>query len=297
MFPSRVMLLTTVSVLLAGSALAADEEVFSGPQVGEPITPFVARQVLGAKANQEFDLVRQADGKPLVMIFVHKVTRPSLGLTRGIMSYAATRAKDGLTAGIVFLSGDVTETENWMKRAAHAIPGKVPVGIYDAGREGPGAYGLNRNVTLTVLVAKENEVTANFALVQPSAQADGPKIARAVVDVLGGGPVPTLEQLGLMRGRANAKQRPARMQDPRLDSLLRAVIQKTASEEEVQAAAAAVEAYAKKNAAAGERIGQITNNIIKAGKLENYGTPAAQKVLTRWAKEFAPATDRPSEPE
>lgn len=282
---------------ITGFTFAADEEVFSGPQVGEPLTPFVARGVLGEQADKEFDLIKQANGKPIAIFFVHAVTRPSVGLTRGIMSYASTRAKDGLTAGVVFLTGDATETENWMKRASSALPKNVPVGISVDGQEGPGAYGLNRNVTLTVLIGNDNKVTANFALVQPSAQADGPKIAKAIVDVLGGGPVPSLAQLGLLRGRGDATDAKGRRQDPKLDSLLRAVIQKTATDAQVEAAAAALEAYVKTNEAARKRVGEITNNIINAGKLENYGTPAAQQVLTKWAKEFGPLTKPdPTEP-
>jgi len=281
---------------LAGPAAAADEVVFSGPQIGEALTPFVARGVLGEQANHEFDLVTQAAGKPILIFFVHEVTRPSVGLTRGILSYAATRSKDGLTAGVVFLSGDATETENWMKRASHALPKSVPVGISVDGKEGPGAYGLNRNVTMTILVGAKNKVTANFALVQPSAQADGPKIAKAIVETLGGGPVPSLAQLGLVRGRSEGKDAPGRMQDPKMESLLRAVIQKTATAEQVKVAVEAVEAHAEKNEAARKRVGEIAMNIIKAGKLENYGTPAAQQALTKWATEFGPQTKPQRQP-
>ena len=39
---------------------------------------------------------------------------------------------------------------------------------------------------LTVLVAKENKVTANFALVQPSLAVDAPRIGKALVDLVGG---------------------------------------------------------------------------------------------------------------
>lgn len=77
-----------------------------------------------------------------------------------------------------------------------------------------------------------------------------------------------------------------------MESLLRAVIQKSATDEQVKVAAAAVEAYVAKNEAARKRIGEITNNIIRAGKLENYGTPAAQKVLQKWAQEFGPRPPR-----
>ena len=75
------------------------------------------------------------------------------------------------------------------------MPGGVPVGISTDGQEGPGAYGLNRKVQMTILVGKDDKVTANFALVQPSAAADGPRIAQAIVDALGGGKGPTAEEL------------------------------------------------------------------------------------------------------
>ena len=65
---------------------------------------------------------------------------------------------------------------------------------YTEGKEGPGSYGLNRNVTLTILVGKEGKVTANFALVQPSTQADLPKILEEVAKVAGG-PVAKAEHL------------------------------------------------------------------------------------------------------
>jgi len=43
---------------------------------------------------------------------------------------------------------------------------KAPTGISPDGEEGPGSYGLNRKMTLTILVANKGKVTANFALVQ-----------------------------------------------------------------------------------------------------------------------------------
>ena len=71
---------------------------------------------------------------------------------------------------------------------------------------------------------------ANYALVQPSIQADAPKIAKSIVDVLGGGKVPTLAELGA-RGYS----------DPKLDRLLRRMIQKEATAEQVKQIAAEVE--------------------------------------------------------
>jgi hypothetical protein len=261
---------------------ADDEEIFSGPQVGEKLTSFQARGVFGDLAGKEFDLVAEAKGKPVAIFFVHEVNRPSVGLTRLIMNYAGKRSKDGLHSVVVFLTADPTETEEWMKRAAHALPKDVAVGISVDGKEGPGAYGLNRNVTLTILVGKENKVTANYALVQPSVQADAPKIAKSIVEVLGGGKVPTLAQLGVRRKGKNDQ----RVNDPKLESLLRSMIQQEATPEEVEKAAEALEAYVANKKALQQRIGAIAKRIIDAGKLENYGTPSAQEQLKAWAKKY-----------
>ncbi|MBI2478909.1 MAG: hypothetical protein HYV60_09825 [Planctomycetia bacterium] len=117
----RLLATALFSFSLAATTVLEADEPFSGPQLGERLVPFTARGTVGEVAGKEFDLVKTADGKPTLLIFVHEITRPSLGLTRLIMNYAATRAKDGLVSGVVFLSADPTETENWMKRAANVF--------------------------------------------------------------------------------------------------------------------------------------------------------------------------------
>lgn len=285
-------------ILTAHPAGAADEPIFSGPQAGETLTAFKLNGVLGDDAGQNVDMLSKADGGPLVLVFVHQRTRPSFGLTNTVMRYVASRAKDGIAGATVFLTGDATDTQNWMKLVSGNFPQGVTYGISPDGQEGPGAYGLNRNVELTVLVGKENKVTANFALVQPSVQADGPKIFQAIVDVLGGGEVPDVAQF-------SGQDRGARMmrpeQDPNLRPLLTRVIRRDATAEQVDEAAKAVEEYAAKNAATRQEIGKIGRRIIDAGKLADYGTPTAQKYLEKWAKEYAedaPADekDKPNPP-
>ena len=90
-------------------------------------------------------------------------------------------------------------------------------------------------------------MTANFALVQPSLQADLPKILEAVVKVAGG-KAPKLEDL------PGVKEMPAgdgpKGPTPKLTGLLRPVIQKTATAEDVEKAAEAIEEYVKENEAA-----------------------------------------------
>lgn len=272
------------------------ENPFSGPQPGETLSPFSTVGVLGIDAGQPIDFIAEASGKPIVLIFVHDATRPSVGFTRTLSAYTKTRVKDGLVTGIVWLDSDATAAENAVKRMQHALTPGVRLGISPDGQEGPGSYGLNRDVMLTILVGKENKVTANFALVQPSLQADLPKVLQAIVDVIGG-PLPKLSELPGVEtsARMSAQGQP----DPQLRVLLRPMIQRDATPEQVAKAAAEVEAYAAKNDAAAEQIGRIANTIVSSDKLENYGTKPAQDILKRWAKTYAPkdavpAPDKPA---
>jgi hypothetical protein len=270
---------------LCGPAGGADEKVFSGPQVGEKLPSFKVRGVYN-DAGKDLDFVKQAKGKPIVLIFVHDLNRPSAAMTRVLGDYAASRSKDGLACGIVWLSDDATEAESTLKRVRHAMP-KAPIGISPDGKEGPGSYGLNRGMTLTILVGKDDKVTANFALVQPSLQADLPKILEAVVKVAGG-KVPKLEDLTGAKEMRKAGPEP----DAKLTGMLRSLIQKTAKAEDVEKTAEAIEAYVKTNEAARKEVGRISRTIVDGGKVENYGTEKAQDYLKKWAKTYG-GTERP----
>jgi hypothetical protein len=186
-------LLAVLLMSLGRVAAGADDPVFSGPQPGEKLPKLEVVGVYDDAAGQPLDFVAQAKDGPLLLIFMHQVTRPSAGLTRALSHYADGRAADGLTCGIVWLTADRTQAEEYLKRARPSLDLKSPVGLSPDGIEGPGAYGLNRNVGLTVLVADKGQVTANFALIQP-ALTDAPAILEEVVKLIGG-EVPTLEQL------------------------------------------------------------------------------------------------------
>jgi hypothetical protein len=190
----RALACSLLGMMLTAFCLADETKEFSGPQKGEAITPFKVRGVLGDKAGEEYDLVAEAKGQPLVLLFVHEVNRPSVGIARIVLDYAASLKKEGLSAGLILLTADATATEDWAKRASGALPRGVPTAIAADGIEGPGAYGLNRKVTVTVLVAKEDKVTANFPLIQPSVAADAPKIIEAIAAAAGVEP-PTAEQV------------------------------------------------------------------------------------------------------
>ena len=288
-YPAYV--LTLVSLLIASVSQAADP-VFSGPQPGEPLPSFKVKAVFGEDAGKEINGIDQADGKPVVIVFFHELSRPAFGLTALVARYAASRSKDGLSTSWIFVTDDVTKTENFMKRVQKNFPPEILMGISVDGQEGPGAYGLNRNVALTVLVAHKNKVTANFALVQPSVQADGLKIVKAIVDVLGGGKVPSLAELG---GGRYARTEPARV-DPKLTALLQPILDKEAKPSEVSKATQAVEAYVEKSMMAKRQLAQTAQRLERSGELEKMTSPSGQKQIRTWARVYGRIATAPAQP-
>ncbi len=154
-------------------------------------------------------------------------------------------------------------------------------------------------MTLTVLVASKGVVTANFPLVQPSIQADAPKIGHEIVKVLGGAEAPTLKEMGFEEQRMGmARPNRARGQQvPEHDALYRQymapVIQKTATPDEVEAAAKAVEDFAAATPWFKQRVYEASKRISGSPRLTEYGTAKAQEYIKKWATEFAPS-DQPA---
>ena len=272
---------------LALAAAAFDD--FSGPQKGEPLPECSIKVIIGPDKGKTVKYKEPLGDKAAVLIFVHEITRPSVGMSRSVINYAVKRKKDGLESTVVFLTADPTETQDWMKRARRALPTGINVGISTDGIEGPGAFGLNRKMQVTALLIKQKYVVANFALAQPSPNSDVKKIGNAIAKMLGDEKMPTERELGLGDNRMTMNRN--QISDGDFRALLGPVIRKTSTPEEVETAAAKVEEEVKKNPALRKRLFEVTNRIIDAGKLENYGSEKAQEYLTKWSKELAPKKD------
>lgn len=291
---------------LSSSWLHAEDPVFSGPQVGEKLPSFKAQGVSGDLEGKEFDFIADAKGKPVILFFFHERTRPAFGMARELTSYTTRKVKNGLHTCVVFLTDDPTATMKWTRGILKYFPEDLLIGISPDGKEGPGAYGLNRNVTLTVLVGKEGKVTGNFALVQPSLQADGQKILNAVAEAIDEEPVTIKELLSKREGmaqrmqgaerraraqRAAAAEREAVPQDPQLPRLLRPMLNKEATTEKVKELAAKIEKYVEENEVARKDLVARATRIVESGKLSNYGTEAAQEVIRGWVKKYTKGSD------
>ena len=173
---------------------AEETAIFSGPQPGEQLPPLKVKGINGETKDKTFDVIAKADGKPLVLFLQDESglgLRGLVGVSR-LLAQIAEKSEQKMHISAVFL-GDTPDTvENQASKLVQHIPSGVLLGISQEGREGPGSYGLNRNVAQTVIIAKDGKVLHNFAFTQPMLRPD-PHVLGAVGEAIGVKPA-TLEK-------------------------------------------------------------------------------------------------------
>ena len=163
-----------------------EKPLFSGPQPGEKLPSFKATGIRGETEGKEFDAIAAAAGKPQLLIFQddNRVGFRGIYGISGALSKIVEKSEKGLSVQVVFLGDDATELSSILKRIASRLPEVITLGVSREGREGPGSYGLNRNVSMTVLVAREGKVLHNFAFQQPLLTVD-PHVLGGIAEALG----------------------------------------------------------------------------------------------------------------
>ena len=184
-----------------------ENKIFSGPQPGEKLPALIVTGIDGELDGQTYDITAEADGKSLVLFLQDTNGVGVKGLVnvfelllqidafqkRDSKATGAEKANEGLQIGVVFLADNLDTLPEWAHdMLTKEIPNEVLTGISPDGREGPGSYGLNRNVAQTVLIAKEGKVLHNFAFTQPMLYSD-PHFLGAVADAIGAD-APALEK-------------------------------------------------------------------------------------------------------
>jgi len=295
---SKTMKATVAFLLLTlfvPSMARAADSVFSGPQVGEKTTPFKVMEVTGPNHGKERDPITENAGAPRALVFISAIERSIVPLLRVVDQYGAERT-NLLKTELVFLFGDRVAGEERCKAVASSVKLRSRVGLSLDGAEGPGNYGLNKECMMTILAAKDNKVTANFALVQPGI-ADAPKVIAALAKVCGDTNPPTAEQLserqmarsggGQRMGRESAAANALRPmpkedfpgavpEDLKLNSLLRQLIRPTNDDATIDKLANDIEAHIQGDA---DLTRQASNGWVRVLHFgERYGTPHSRKV-------------------
>jgi len=285
--------LCSLVVFFCGTSASAKDKVFSGPQIGEKITPFKVVDVIGENKGKEWEVIDRMKGKPVTIVFMHGIERSMVQFLLAIDEYGQTK-KDVLNTAIVVLSNDRVESEKRLPLVIQSLRLRSATALSVDGAEGPGNYGLNKECLLTIVVAKENKVTANFALVQPGI-ADAPAVIAAMAKACGDESPPTAQALLAKRGggrdmaRGGATTRPATTQpsgagakpqlpgaaptDAKLLALLRSFIQKGNDDATVDKMVKEVQQYVKGNP---DLTRQAIDGWVRVIYLK-YGTEYSQK--------------------
>lgn len=291
-----------VSVLLLAwlGAARSEENIFSGPQPGEKTTSFKSIELRGEGAGKERDIIAEHKGAPTALIFVHGVERSMAPLMAVLDAYGQER-KDALKTEFVFLSADSLSSQQRLPLVGQSLRLQSPMSLSTDSAEGPGNYGLNKECLMTVIVARENKVAANFPLVQPG-MADATKIISAIAKIVGDTNPPAAEALRERRGLGGARMEPGQQKerqreiqnrprdnlpgaaptDERLIGLLRRFIQRSNDDATVDKVLAEVEAYVGGNE---DLTRQAIGGWTRVLHLK-YGTDYAQKAGQTWLEKL-----------
>ena len=161
--------------------------IFSGPQPGERLVSFKSTGLAGEHKEQVLDPIAMASNGSQIIVFQDDSGASIRGLNNLSDSIGKIDRKSeiDLHVSVVFLSDDPEA----IKKYAGIFPALIERGVdvvafSKEGREGPGAYGLNRTVSQTFLLAKGGTVLHNFVLPQGGLYSD-PHVLGGIAELIG----------------------------------------------------------------------------------------------------------------
>ena len=156
------------------------------------------------------------------------------------------------------------------------------------GLEGPGRYGLNRNMDMTVLVAKDQQVVDNFAINGPNNN-DAPEILAAIARTIDR-PTPSLEKIrDEIRADRQRKRDSRYREDPvyklapndELGRMMVAMVkQEQASEAGVKETMERMQRWAGKDQQKRELVAQYARRLLNGNfSINRYAREALEQLL------------------
>lgn len=169
-----------LSLLSLTTTLVFAGDVPSGPMVGDKLPEFKVQGFFTLQEGKEFEVLKEAKDRPVLIVFVHQLKRPAFQLIRPLDEFASKQ--DKLFTLFVWL-GEKEKSEEFLKRAKGSLNLQSPVAVA-LEKDGPMTYGLNDRATLTILLAKNNKVVNNFAYSDPNGT-NAREVIRATAKLLG----------------------------------------------------------------------------------------------------------------
>ena len=164
------------------------KQIFSGPQKGEKLPALKVTSLFGDTKGEAFDPIKRAGNRPQILFFQDAIFGevPCLFQFADAIRQVNEKADKELQVACIFLADDAnTITSRYAGVFAGLRERGVNViAVASGGRSGPGSYGLNRNISQTIIVAKDGKVTWNFVSEQGLLFAN-PHILGAVAEAVG----------------------------------------------------------------------------------------------------------------
>ncbi len=164
------------------------KQIFSGPQPGEKLPAFKVTSLAGDNKGKELDPIELAGDRSHILIIQDEGRVGIRGLFGVVDAIARIDRKTDIDLHItsVFLSDDTEKVSQFAGRFAPALleRGIDLISVSKDGRDGPGAYGLNRTVSQTIILAKDGKVTRNFVFPQGLLYAD-PHVMGGIAELIG----------------------------------------------------------------------------------------------------------------
>ena len=141
-----------------------EKPIYSGPQPGEKVPSLTASNLRGDQAGQEFDPVNLAGDKLHLMFFVSKSRTFGrfLGQLRQQLQAIEENSKQPWAMSVIVCNDDANEVGKSFTVLDQRYPKNLVVGLSKDGSAGPPAYGLDKNLTATVIVVKDGKVASNL---------------------------------------------------------------------------------------------------------------------------------------
>ncbi len=153
--------------VLPGIAIAAPNELRSGPQLGERPLPFTSNAVTGPNRGKQYCYICELKDEPAVLVFARDTNSASAALLRNLREAVQTYRSDKLFGWMVFLSASPTAAQTAMERQVYGFArenGATDMPMTVLGDPmGPPGYQVHPDAAATLIAFRSGKVVFNRA--------------------------------------------------------------------------------------------------------------------------------------
>ena len=142
---------------------SAPEPLQSGLKVGDKVQTFYVRAITGPLKNKSVCYVCRNADRPVVMVFVRRITPELKKLLKGIDAEIDAHRAAGLRGFGVFLADEGNELLPQVQTLAFDEKINLPLTIAAAPSDGSAGGTIHADAAVTVILYRDMTVTTNFA--------------------------------------------------------------------------------------------------------------------------------------